>query len=46
VCIGIFTGRPVSTRRDRAVHREDGFNLATPSCAPGGPAQGPVCTCS
>jgi hypothetical protein len=24
VCTGIFTGRPVSTRRDRAVHREAG----------------------
>jgi hypothetical protein len=28
VCTGIFTGRPVSGRRDQAVHREAGFKLA------------------
>jgi hypothetical protein len=28
VCTGIFTGRPVSGRRDRAVHRVAGFRLA------------------
>jgi hypothetical protein len=35
---GIFTGRPVSGRRRRAVHREAGFGPAAPGCTPAGPA--------
>jgi hypothetical protein len=38
VSTGIFTGRPVSGQRHRAVHREAGFWPAALGCTPAGPA--------